>query len=99
MVINIQKFISDTYNIPVDMLKGKRSIKNSLHYKVYNLSILLSWLLHPTQRYGCKSLIARLHSCTKNRVYRLYKLYNTKPAFKSFVDKAIKSYKIQNASN
>ena len=99
MVINIQKFISSTYNIPINMLKGKITIKSSNQYKIYNLSILLSWLLHPTQVYGCKSTIARLHSCNKNRVYRLFNLYNKNSAFKSFVDKAIKSYNIQNASD
>ena len=99
MVINIQKFISSTYNIPINMLKGKSSIRNSEHYKIYNLSILLCWLLHPTQVYGCKSLIARLHSCNKNRVHRLFSLYNRNASFKSFVDKALESYNIQNASN
>ena len=81
------------------MLKGKSSIRNSEQYKMYNLSIILSWLLHPTQAYGCKSLIARLHSCNKNRVYRLFSLYNKNASFKSFVDKALKSYKVQNAFN
>ena len=99
MVINVQKYLSDTYNIPINMLKGKITIKSSNQYKIYNLSILLSWLLHPTQVYGSKSLIARLHSCNKNRVYRLFNLYNKNSAFKSFVDKAIKSYKIKNASD
>ena len=99
MVINVQKFISNTYNIPINMLKGKITIKSSNQYKIYNLSILLSWLLHPTQVYGSKSLIARLHSCNKNRVYRLFNLYNRNSVFKSFVDKAVKSYKIQNASD
>ena len=99
MIVNVQKYISHTYNIPVDLLKGKMSIKDKKQYNLYNLSIILSWLLHPTQSYGSKSLIARLHSCNKNRVYRLFNLYNKNSAFKSFVDKAIKSYKIQNASN
>ena len=99
MVINIQKFISNTYNIPLNMLKGKITIKSSRQYKIYNLSILLSWLLHPTQVYGSKSLIARFHSCNKNRVYRLFILYNRNDSFKSFVDKALESYKVQNASN
>ena len=99
MVINVQKYLSDTYNIPINMLKGKITIKSSNQYKIYNLSILLSWLLHPTQVYGSKSLIARLHSCNKNRVYRLVSLYNKNPSFKSFVDKAIISYNIQNASD
>ena len=99
MVVNVQKFISNTYNIPIDLLKGKKTIKSNEQYKIYNLSILLSWLLHPTQVYGCKSTIARLHSCNKNRVYRLFSLYNKNASFKSFVDKAIKSYNIQNASD
>ena len=99
MVINVQKFISDTYNIPINMLKGKINIKSSEQYKIYNLSILLSWLLHPTQVYGSKSLIARLHSCKKNRVYRLFNLYNKNSNFKSFVDKELKNYKVLYASN
>ena len=99
MVINVQKYLSDTYNIPINMLKGKITIKSSNQYKIYNLSILLSWLLHPTQSYGSKSLIARLHSCNKNRVYRLFNLYNKNSSFKSFVDKELKNYKVLYASN
>jgi len=99
MVINIQKFISDTYNIPINMLKGKSSIRNSEQYKMYNLSIILSWLLHPTQAYGCKSTIARLHSCKMNRVHRLNSLYLKNNNFKSFVDNAIKDYKRNYASD
>ena len=99
MVINVQKFISNSYNIPLNVLKGKITIKSSNQYKIYNLSILLSWLLHPTQVYGSKSLIARLHSCKRNRVYRLFGLYNRNASFKSFVDKALESYNILNASN
>ena len=99
MVINVQKYLSSTYNIPIDLLKGKKTKKSNEQYKIYNLSILLSWLLHPTQSYGSKSLIARLHSCNKNRVYRLFNLYNKNSSFKSFVDKALESYNIQNASN
>jgi len=99
MVINIQKFISDTYNIPINMLKGKINVKNSEQYKMYNLSIILSWLLHPTQVYGCKSTIARLHSCNMNRVHRLNSLYLKNNRFKSFVDNAIKDYKKNYASD
>lgn len=99
MVINIQKFISSTYNIPINMLKGKISIKNSEQYKMYNLSIILSWLLHPTQVYGCKSTIARLHSCNMNRVHRLNSFYLKNKNFKSFVDNAIKHYKSNYASD
>ena len=92
MVINIQKYISHTYNIPIDMLKGKSAIKDKDQYNLYNLSIILSWLLHPTKQYGCKSLIARHHCCNKNRVFRLYKLYNSNDKFRSFVDKAKDKY-------
>ena len=99
MVINVQKYLSSTYNIPVDLLKGKKIIKSNTQYKIYNLSILLSWLLHPTQVYGSKSLIARFHSCNKNRVYRLFNLYNKNSSFKSFVDKELKNYKVSYASN
>ena len=99
MVINVQKYLSSTYNIPVDLLKGKKIIKSNTQYKIYNLSILLSWLLHPTQVYGSKSLIARLHSCNKNRVYRLFNLYNKNSSFKSFVDKELKNYKVSYASD
>ena len=99
MVINIQKFISSTYNIPINMLKGKINIKSSEQYKIYNLSILLSWLLHPTQVYGCKSTIARLHKCNMNRVHRLNSLYLNNSKFKSFVDNAIKHYKSNYASD
>ena len=99
MVINVQKFISNSYNIPLNVLKGKITIKSSRQYKIYNLSILLSWLLHPTQVYGSKSLIARLHSCKRNRVYRLFNLYNKNSNFKSFVDKELKNYKVSYASN
>ena len=81
------------------MLKGKISIKNSEQYKMYNLSIILSLLLHPTQAYGCKSTIARLHSCKMNRVHRLNSLYLKNNNFKSFVDNAIKDYKRNYASD
>ena len=99
MVINVQKYVSTTYNIPLNLLKGKTTIKDNKQYKLYNLSILLCWLLHPTQRYGSKSLIARMHCCNKNRVYRLHNLYNKNDSFKSFVDKAKENYKVSYASN
>ena len=99
MIVNVQKFCSKSYNISIDTLKGKKTIKSNTQYKIYNLSILLSWLLHPTQVYGSKSLIARLHSCNKNRVYRLFNLYNKNSSFKSFVDKELKNYKVSYASD
>ena len=93
MIVNVQKFCSKSYNISLDTLKGKRKVKDNNEYKTYNLSIILSWLLHPTRRYGSKSLIARFHGCKhKNRVYRLVKLYNNNSRFKSYVDKAKDNY-------
>ena len=99
MVNRIQKYCSSSYNVSLDVLKGKKTVNNSNDYKIYNLCILLCWLLHPTQVYGCKSTIARLHSCNKNRVYRLFNLYNKNSSFKSFVDKELKNYKVLYASN
>jgi hypothetical protein len=49
--------------------------------------------------YGCKSTIARLHNCNKNRVFILNKLYTKNKNFRSFVDKAIENYKISYASD
>ena len=93
MIVNIQKFCSKSYNISLNTLKGKKKVKDSNEYKTYNLSIILSWLLHPTQVYGSKSLIARFHGCKhKNRVYRLVKLYKSNSRFKYFVDKALLNY-------
>ena len=99
MVVNIQKYLSSTCNISLDILKGKKTIKCNNEYKIYNLSIILCWLLHPTQVYGCKSTIARLHNCNKNRVYRLNNLYNKNKKFRSFVDNAIENYKVSYASD
>ena len=93
MIVNVQKFCSKSYNISLNTLNGKRKVKDNNEYKTYNLSIILSWLLHPTQVYWSKSLIARFHGCKhKNRVNRLIKLYNNKPRFKSYVDKAKDNY-------
>ena len=83
----------------MNMLKGKIGIKTSDQDKIYNLSIILSWLLHPTKKYGCKSTIARLHSCNMNRVHRLNSLYHNNIKFKSLVDKVIKDYKRNYASD
>ena len=99
MVVNIQKYLSYTCNISLDILKGKKTIKCNNEYKIYNLSIILCWLLHPTQVYGCKSLIARHHLCSKNRVHRLNKFYLKNDNFKSFVDKYLKDYKTNYAKN
>ena len=99
MIVNIQKYLSNTYNISLDTLKGNKPIKDKDEYNSYNLSIILCWLLHPTQVYGCKSTIARLHNCKKNRVYRLNNLYNKNKKFRSFVDNAIEDYKVSYASD
>jgi len=93
MIVNIQKFCSKSYNISLNTLKGKKKVKDSNEYKTYNLSIILSWLLHPTQVYGSKSLIARFHGCKhKNRVYRLSKFYQSNSNFKEFVDKELERF-------
>ena len=92
MIINIQKFCSKTYNTSLNTIKGIKKCRDRREYNVYNLSILLCWLLRPTHKYGCKSLIARHHCCNKNRVFRLYKLYNSNDKFRSFVDKAKDGY-------
>ena len=83
----------------MNMLKGKINVKNSEQYRLYNVCILMSWLLHPTKKYGCKSTIARLHSSKMNRVHRLNSLYLKNKNFKSFVDNAIKHYKSNYASD
>ena len=93
MIVNIQKYLSNTYNISLDTLKGNKPIKDKDEYKSYNLSIILCWLLHPTQVYGCKSLIARFHGCKhKNRIFRLIKLYEANKGFKAYVDHALETY-------
>ena len=93
MIVNIQKFCSKSYNISLNTLKGKRDIRDREEYKNYNLSIILCWLLQPTHRYGCKSLIARFHGCKhKNRVYRLSKFYQSNSSFKEFVDKELERF-------
>ena len=70
---------------------------NKEDYNKYNLSIILCWLLLPTQRWGSKSLIARFHGCKhKNRVYRLIRFYEANKGFKSYVNEALKGYKCDN---
>ena len=39
MVINVQKYCSISYSVSLDTLKGKKIVKNSKDYKIYNLSI------------------------------------------------------------
>jgi hypothetical protein len=85
MVNNIQKYLASTFNISIDVLKGKKTARCEQDYKIYNLSILLCWILHPTQVYGSKSLIARHHTHNIN--------------FKSFVDKYKEDYKNNYASD
>ncbi len=93
-MFNIQKSLCSTYNISLETLNGKKPIKYKDEYNKYNLSIILCWLLLPTQRWGSKSLIARFHGCKhKNRVYRLIRFYESNRGFKRYVNEAIKGYK------
>ncbi len=97
MIVNIQKYLCSTYNISLETLKGKKPIKDKDEYNKYNLSIILCWLLLPTQRWGSKSLIARFHGCKhKNRVYRLSKFYQSNSNFKEFVDKELERFNNSN---
>jgi hypothetical protein len=100
MIVNIQKFCSKTYNTSLNTIKGKKECRDRREYNVYNLSILLCWLLRPTKKYGCKSLIARHHSCKHmNRVFRLIKFYESSPGFNLYVKSAMTAYKIKHASH
>ena len=100
MIINIQKFCSKTYNTSLNTIKGKKECRDRREYNVYNLSILLCWLLRPTKKYGCKSLIARHHHCKHmNRVYRLIKFYESNKGFNLYVKDAMTAYKLKHASN
>ena len=100
MIVNIQKYLCSTYNISLEILKGKKPIKNKEDYNKYNLSIILCWLLRPTHKYGCKSLIARHHSCKHmNRVFRLIKFYESNSGFNLYVKSAMTAYKLKHASN
>jgi hypothetical protein len=93
MVNNIQCFISNHFDIPIKILKGQQEFNSNKHYNYYNISILLSYLLNPTKKYGVKSIIHRLHNCTSsNRVQRLYKQYNNNSEFKLFIDKLIELF-------
>ena len=100
MIINIQKFCSKTYNTSLNTIKGIKECRDRREYNVYNLSILLCWLLRPTHKYGCKSLIARHHSCKHmNRVFRLIKFYQSNSGFNLYVKSAMTTYKLKHASN
>jgi len=93
MVNNIQFFISNHFNISIKILKGQQEFNNNKQYNYYNISILLSYLLNPTKKYGVKSIIHRLHNCTStNRVQRLHKQYNNNSEFKLFIDKLIELF-------
>ena len=100
MIVNIQKYLCNAYNISLNTIKGKKRCKDRREYTVYNLSILLCWLLRPTKKYGCKSLIARHHSCKHmNRVFRLIKFYQSNSGFNLYVKNAMTVYKLKHASN
>ena len=93
MVNNIQCFISNHFDIPIKVIKGQQEFNNSKHYNYYNISMLLSYILNPTKKYGFKSIIHRLHNCTStNRVQRLYKQYNNNPEFQLIIDKLIELF-------
>ena len=100
MIVNIQKYLCNAYNISLNTIKGKKRCRNKREYNVYNLSILLCWLLRPTHKYGCKSLIARHHGCKHmNRVFRLIKFYESNSRFNLYVKNAMTTYKLKHASN
>ena len=105
MVNNIQCFISNHFDIPIKVIKGQQEFNSSKHYNYYNISMLLSYILNPTKKYGVKSIIHRLHNCTStNRVQRLYKQYNSNPEFQLIIDKLIElfyksEYAIKTRSN
>ena len=100
MIVNIQKYLCSAYNISLNTIKGKKRCKDRREYTVYNLSILLCWLLRPTHKYGCKSLIARHHGCKHmNRVFRLIKFYQSNSGFNLYVKSAMTTYKLKHASN
>lgn len=93
MVNNIQCFISNHFDIPIKVIKGQQEFYNNKHYNYYNISMLLSYVLNPTKKYGFKSIIHRLHNCTStNRVQRLYKQYNNNSQFKLIIDNLIKLF-------
>ncbi len=93
MLIDIHNFLNSKYNTSIKILKGKQTIKTDKEYFVYNLAILMSYLLQPTKRYGCKSKILLYHNCkSSNRIDRLLGKYNSDPRFKSIVDISIQSY-------
>ena len=93
MLINIHNFLNSKYNTSIKILQGKQTIKTEKDYFVYNLSIIMSYLLQPTKRYGCKSKILFYHNCkSSNRVDRLLGKYNKDELFKSLVDKSIQTY-------
>ena len=93
MVNNIQCFISNHFDISIKIIKGQQEFNNNKEYNYYNVSILLSYLLNPTKKYGVKSIIHRLHNCTStNRVQRLHKQYNNNSEFKLFIDKLIELF-------
>ncbi|OUW92262.1 MAG: hypothetical protein CBD88_08850 [Flavobacteriales bacterium TMED228] len=92
-MINIHSFLNSKYDTSIKILKGKQTIKNEKDYFVYNLSIIMSYLLQPTKKYGCKSKILFYHNCkSSNRIDRLLGKYNKDSLFKSLVDKSVQSY-------
>lgn len=96
MVNNIQNFISNKYNININILKGLKDVTNDKEYFFYNLSILVSYLLQPTKEYGCRSKILYYHNCkSTNKLLRLYNKYKSNLLFRNQVDKAIVEWENQ----
>ena len=54
MLINIHNFLNSKYNTSIKILQGKQTIKTEKDYFVYNLSIIMSYLLQPTKGMGVK---------------------------------------------
>jgi hypothetical protein len=93
MFNSIHIYLNSKFNTSIKVLEGKQTIKSDKEYLVYNLSILLAYLLQPTKKYGCKSKILFYHKCkSTNRIDRLHKRYSCDIKFKSIIDKCIKEY-------
>ena len=96
MVNNIQIFISNNYNININILKGVDKIMNDREYFFYNLSILVSYLMQPTKAYGCRSRILYYHNCkSTNKLLRLHNKYKSNLLFRNKIDKFIDKWKNQ----
>jgi hypothetical protein len=83
MINNLQHFIANQFKVNFNVICGKQQIKNNYEYTAYNISMLISYLLIPTKRYGIKSTIHRLHRCkSTNRIQRLMDKYSKDTSFR-----------------